>query len=70
VGLCLQYDDLPCGSIEEGLAAAAGGAREEVLWRNKPAWAAICVLALFPDEALVEVQVRGYHPGSRFKWDS
>ncbi|KAF2496529.1 hypothetical protein BU16DRAFT_559852 [Lophium mytilinum] len=26
--------------------------------KNKPAWAAICVLALFPDEALVEVQVQ------------
>lgn len=26
--------------------------------KNKPAWAAICVMALFPPEALVEVQVQ------------
>jgi enamine deaminase RidA (YjgF/YER057c/UK114 family) len=30
----------------------------ECFGKNKPAWAAICVNALFPPEALVEVQVQ------------
>lgn len=31
---------------------------------NKPAWAAICVLALFPPEALVEIQVQAVYEES------
>lgn len=36
------------------VAAVAG----RYLGQNKPAWAAICVLALFPPESLVEIQVQ------------
>jgi enamine deaminase RidA (YjgF/YER057c/UK114 family) len=30
--------------------------------KNKPAWAAICVNALFPLEALVEIQIQAAYP--------
>lgn len=41
---------------EEQLQIAA--VARKYFGKNKPAWAAICVSALFPPEALVEVQVQ------------
>lgn len=47
VGQLSQDDQL-------GIAAVA----RQYLGKNKPAWAAICVLALFPPKCLVEIQVQ------------
>lgn len=47
---------------EEQLEIAA--VARKYLGVNKPAWAAICVAALFPPKALVEIQVQAAYPSS------
>jgi enamine deaminase RidA (YjgF/YER057c/UK114 family) len=50
------------GAIPQNEQLEIAAVARKYLGANKPAWAAICVAALFPPKCLVEIQVQAAYP--------